>query len=412
MNFSLKQGGQQTGPYPVSALKEMLQSGALTQSDMVLIDGASAWMTVSECLKVAGAAVPPPIPEGAAQRGHSLPPRLETGTNSSGGDAELVREIEAGGRFVVFPYCVSVLVLSFKRSSGITFLRGNEDGAGSAIKYSLISLLAGWWGIPWGPIWTIASLVSNAGGGRDVTREVLTERLSATAANAILARRQPKARAGALLNSFRAFLIGIPLILVLLISFPFWLHERGPESVGEAAFRAANGKIDRHDGVVAMGNSSAAVAVAGKFSSAMKSLREVAFESGKKSGYSASKNQFLTFCDLRDSQCIILVHVPELRKFTADAKDAMCSLAWAQAQAALRSQATAQAGMKLIVGVRGFALYERVMTGVYVPEAAGAGDGLTSSEKNAKESLYQYFENTGNGRAVPAVEDGAPGGSR
>ena len=39
--------------------------------------------------------------------------------------------------------------------------------------YTLISLLAGWWGIPWGPIYTITSLVTNLRGGKDVTQHVI-----------------------------------------------------------------------------------------------------------------------------------------------------------------------------------------------------------------------------------------------
>ena len=35
-----------------------------------------------------------------------------------------------------------------------------------------LSLLAGWWGIPWGPIWTIQALVTNLRGGKDVTAEI------------------------------------------------------------------------------------------------------------------------------------------------------------------------------------------------------------------------------------------------
>jgi len=31
----------------------------------------------------------------------------------------------------------------------------------------------GWWGIPWGPIWTISTIVTNLRGGRDVTNEVV-----------------------------------------------------------------------------------------------------------------------------------------------------------------------------------------------------------------------------------------------
>jgi len=82
-------------------------------------------------------------------------------------------EIERGGRFVVFTYCVSILVLSFKRTSGIYFLKAEDSATGKGLLFSLISLLFGWWGIPWGPIWTIGSLVTNTRGGVNVTSQVL-----------------------------------------------------------------------------------------------------------------------------------------------------------------------------------------------------------------------------------------------
>jgi hypothetical protein len=41
------------------------------------------------------------------------------------------------------------------------------------LPFSLISLVAGWWGIPWGPIWTLTTLATNLSGGKDVTREIL-----------------------------------------------------------------------------------------------------------------------------------------------------------------------------------------------------------------------------------------------
>jgi hypothetical protein len=37
----------------------------------------------------------------------------------------------------------------------------------------LITLGLGWWGIPWGPIYSIGSLFSNLTGGKDMTKEVL-----------------------------------------------------------------------------------------------------------------------------------------------------------------------------------------------------------------------------------------------
>jgi len=43
----------------------------------------------------------------------------------------------------------------------------------------MTTLLAGWWGIPWGPIFSIAALTRNAQGGHDVTSLVL-EQIGAT----------------------------------------------------------------------------------------------------------------------------------------------------------------------------------------------------------------------------------------
>ncbi len=86
---------------------------------------------------------------------------------------QLQFEIQSGGRFVVFQYCVSILVMSFKRSSEIRFLRANESYAARALPYCALSLLVGWWGIPWGPIWTISTTYQNLRGGLDVTGAVV-----------------------------------------------------------------------------------------------------------------------------------------------------------------------------------------------------------------------------------------------
>jgi hypothetical protein len=40
------------------------------------------------------------------------------------------------------------------------------------MKYTAISLIMGWWGIPWGPIYTCKSLYMNLSGGKDVTAKV------------------------------------------------------------------------------------------------------------------------------------------------------------------------------------------------------------------------------------------------
>jgi hypothetical protein len=88
-------------------------------------------------------------------------------------NADINRELSQGAKFVVFEYSISILVMSFKRSSDIYFKKAGEPMFGQRFGYSLISLIFGWWGIPWGPIYTIWSLVTNLSGGKDLTKEVL-----------------------------------------------------------------------------------------------------------------------------------------------------------------------------------------------------------------------------------------------
>lgn len=86
---------------------------------------------------------------------------------------QLQFEIDRGGKFVIFEYCISILVLTFKNPTDIYFIRNGESAVGRSFGFSLISLVLGWWGFPWGPIYTISSLATNLGGGKDVTREVV-----------------------------------------------------------------------------------------------------------------------------------------------------------------------------------------------------------------------------------------------
>ena len=59
-------------------------------------------------------------------------------------------------KFAFFPYVVSILVLSFRRAWSGVFCE--ECRKKEMLKAKLISLLLGWWGIPWGVIWTIKVL--------------------------------------------------------------------------------------------------------------------------------------------------------------------------------------------------------------------------------------------------------------
>ena len=94
---------------------------------------------------------------------------------------ELSSELERGGKFVVFQYCFSIIIMTFKRGSDIHFIKSGESAASKSIGFTLLSLVFGWWGFPWGPIYTIGSVYTNLSGGKDITQEILNS-LNASAA--------------------------------------------------------------------------------------------------------------------------------------------------------------------------------------------------------------------------------------
>ncbi|HET7441952.1 MAG TPA: hypothetical protein VFJ47_11675 [Terriglobales bacterium] len=82
-------------------------------------------------------------------------------------------EIQRGAKYVLFYYTISILVLTFRRSSDIYFVRAGESRVAKGLPWTVLTLLCGWWGIPWGPIYSVQSLVINLGGGKDVTQELM-----------------------------------------------------------------------------------------------------------------------------------------------------------------------------------------------------------------------------------------------
>jgi len=86
---------------------------------------------------------------------------------------QINRELQMGAKFVIYQYTISIIVMTFRRSSDIYFIRSGESATGKGIGFTFMSLILGWWGIPWGPIYTIGSLITNLSGGKNVTEEVL-----------------------------------------------------------------------------------------------------------------------------------------------------------------------------------------------------------------------------------------------
>jgi hypothetical protein len=84
-------------------------------------------------------------------------------------------EVNRGGRLVIYTYCVSILVMTFKRPAGIRLIKAGHSTAAGSWPWIVVSLLFGWWGIPWGPIYTIETIYRNLCGGIDVTDDFMRQ---------------------------------------------------------------------------------------------------------------------------------------------------------------------------------------------------------------------------------------------
>jgi hypothetical protein len=82
--------------------------------------------------------------------------------------------VQQGGKFVVFPYTVSFILMTLKRSSDIYFIKADENTFKYSYGYVFLNLIVGWWGIPWGPIYTIGSAYHHIVGGKDLTEAVMS----------------------------------------------------------------------------------------------------------------------------------------------------------------------------------------------------------------------------------------------
>ena len=85
---------------------------------------------------------------------------------------EIDAELAAGGRFVFYEYCISLIVATLRQQTDVVLVRADELGLVRGLPFALISLVLGWWAIPWGIIYTPLTLITNLSGGRDVTPEV------------------------------------------------------------------------------------------------------------------------------------------------------------------------------------------------------------------------------------------------
>ena len=87
--------------------------------------------------------------------------------------------ITAKTEMTQFLMVISVVVMTFKLPSR-HYVAGRDNVVFAQVACTVASLLLGWWGIPWGPIYTAQALAKNLSGGYRMTvGDYLRERQNA-----------------------------------------------------------------------------------------------------------------------------------------------------------------------------------------------------------------------------------------
>ena len=164
------------------------------------------------------------------------------------------------------------------------------------------------------------------------------------------------------------------------------------QSPAEAAFHAADRQIVGGRQGIATGNSPEAVALARQFSTSLKAVRTELFTKGREGALSLTNGEFITYCQLRSDACVFLVHVPELRRFTGEAKESLAELAWENAQEVLQEHATSPP-RTVAVGLKGAFLYNAILIGDYVADDTDPLEAIKTHGSGFKDVplLYPFF---------------------
>lgn len=412
MNFFVLRRGQKLGPYPDSAVDEMSAKGELRAGDLVCYEGEQNWLPVSRFMEHRQQRPEPveaneepagePETETDASASASAPSKtsflrrsVEETDEATMTDAE--REVVAGGHFVIYEYCWSLL-LSFKHASPPVLVRAGDDGFGPALRYSLISFCFGWWGIP-GPVWVFTTLRHNARGGRDITLETLTRQVGHARAAAACARHQTSAEPGVLLRSLGGVLTVLSLALWLGIGwlgFAFAQGELGERATGPGAkeFEDANKPLLAARKSSFFANVTKALELGDVFNRGVReSYLSLARQNPGVDGMETNNLTIASYCELHQDRVVFLVQIPGLQKLPAQIRNRLADDAWRTSSLALTELKAGFTDLRVAVGVRSAGKYDQVLMGRYVRDFEENNTGLKSRAEGprSKTKLYPLF---------------------
>ena len=178
---------------------------------------------------------------------------------------------------------------------------------------------------------------------------------------------------------FAAFVLFRVVQLVIFLRDPN--HSRGKP--GEAELHDATRKIISARLGTVHGNTAAAKILATNLSAELKNFEAAALTGADKNSSLLTDGQFLVFCQLSEEGCAFLIHVPQMKRYTHEAAEAMAKFAYVDACKIL-DKADQPNVHKLAIAIRGDLLYDSVLIGDYKP---GDKDAFARAKKIATDGL-------------------------
>lgn len=153
---------------------------------------------------------------------------------------------------------------------------------------------------------------------------------------------------------------------------------------GKSALEGAESHLGRSSGPAAAGNTKEAQTMATSFSAMLAGIRNVTIENNTSASSNVATGAgFRTFCQMGDHGTAFIVNVPDLRKFSDEAKKSIMESAWITSR--MIAEKMNPPPKKLAVAVRGRILYE----GAFVGTCSG---DFTQNPRAGVESEYKSSE--------------------
>lgn len=183
-------------------------------------------------------------------------------------------------------------------------------------------------------------------------------------------------------------------VMILAIGGCIYLAEQyekeHPElAAGQKALAAVEVALISRHAEVAQGNDDRARAMAKQFAQAMKMGRMAFFTEPESDKKTLSDGQFVTYCSLLPGRCAFVVHVPQLRNYSSEAKVEMAEMAWRMAVGVLQDQKVEV--KEVAVGIRGLMDFGPILVGTPVEEGNPMLGIKTRTDNAGEKILYPFF---------------------